>query len=628
MSRKDWILIIVPLFFVWLIDHVTKLWGQSLAEPLNYGAISFRLYHNHGAFLGFFSDLPPLLRIVSLSTIGSFLVFSYAVVQYLLPIKSVRLRLGMSILLGGIIGNVYDRIVWGYVVDFLIVDLSFIQFHPMNLADIFQWFGYGLVAWSLIQEDEILWPEQNSRKRLWIYPNYQFRYILFLLIITLSLSLIGTVFSYTYLKVTIFELIGDNSYIPSRFLVPYIFTYLTICSIFCCFLIIIGRKVSHRNAGPIYAFSKYVDDLIEGRNRKFKLRAGDEFKQLEDLGRRLALFLKENDLIDNEDNEKILTTILPNADDLTIAAIPVAEQIPNYQANRTNSFIKTTLNENSEKKLTPKFRECPSCQTSALQAKPSKVAPWLVECQNCQLTYDPREALAPSESAVESELEVPLLNWKKIFKKLLQDQQNLEAFLDIKCGNGESLALARDFGFQVVHGIEANSGKIEQAREMGFEVFEGDLIKNASHLSSYDLIVINQALEISTQPLELLDLCRTLLKPGGQLVIQFANIDSFAARWFRKGWFHLTENQQTCFFSPQTLIPIIENKGFAVVSQESSILTYSILNLSNHLRVHGSPILARLLSLIPGFIARKVKIPLKTGTVQIISRIQEFETAG
>ena len=57
------------------------------------------LHHNPGAMLGLFSDLPPVLRIVSLSTGGAFLVVIYALIQYLLPIKSLILRSGMSVLL-------------------------------------------------------------------------------------------------------------------------------------------------------------------------------------------------------------------------------------------------------------------------------------------------------------------------------------------------------------------------------------------------------------------------------------------------------------------------------------------------------------------------------------------------
>lgn len=64
-------------------------------------------------------------------------------------------------------------------------------------------------------------------------------------------------------------------------------TYSSISFAFIIVLFLIGRIVSHRTAGPIYAFELYVDDLIAGKNRKFKVRAGDELTHLEDIAERL-----------------------------------------------------------------------------------------------------------------------------------------------------------------------------------------------------------------------------------------------------------------------------------------------------------------------------------------------------
>lgn len=58
------------------------------------------------------------------------------------------------------------------------------------------------------------------------------------------------------------------------------------CDLFVC-LFAIGRILSHRTAGPLYAFEKYLDELLEGKSRVFRLRAGDEFRHLEELGDRL-----------------------------------------------------------------------------------------------------------------------------------------------------------------------------------------------------------------------------------------------------------------------------------------------------------------------------------------------------
>jgi signal peptidase II len=633
MKRKDWVIILAPLFLVWLTDHISKLWGQSLVEPISLGSISFQLFHNHGAFLGFFSELPPLLRIVSLSTIGSFLVFSYAIIQYMLPIKSTRLRIGMSILLGGIIGNVYDRIIWGYVVDFIIIDLNFFRFHPMNLADIYQWIGYGFIATALLREEELLWPENNSRKRIWINPNFQFRYILFLLIIALSLTLISVVFSYTYLKVTIYELIGENRYIPSRFLIPYIFTYLAISSIFCIFLIIIGRRISHRNAGPVYAFDRYVNDLMDGRNRKFKLRSGDEFRQLEKLGLKLATFLKEHNLIDEEDNEKILTTQSPNATDLTIPAVPIDEQRPNY-AVRLNAAT-----DSSEEGVIPKLRDCPLCGTSPFQALPSPWASYLVECSHCHFVFDPSLNLNTREiyqdkyfikdsgdqgfSDYGLDHDINLINFKKRLQKLQQLKPEIGSYLDIGCAYGDSLDAAAEFRIETIQGVELSKMACEKARAKGYSVFQGTLQEASLSIKTYDLITLSDVIEHVENPKTLIEDCRKHLNPEGLIALHTPNFNSWSARLLKSKWFHLKQFEHICFFTPETIQNMLEQIGFSMITCESSTSYLSVAAILRRLQIYKAGWLGKLLKLVPKTLAEKIILPLRTGNMFVIAKRQE-----
>lgn len=256
---------------------------MTLTGIKSLGYLHFVLHHNHGAMLGLFSDLPAVLRIVSLSTGGAFLLCTYAIIQYLLPIKSLTLRAGLSILLGGIIGNVTDRIIHGYVVDFIVIGTPQLSSPAFNIADALQWVGYAMIVWAIIREGELLWPENNVRKQYWVNYRFQIKYSVFLMGVGISLTTISLVFSYTYMRVMISELIGNNPAILQKFLGPYIITYIIICFAFCAILFAIGRLISHRIAGPLYAFERFLDEALAGNSKGLKLRAGDEFKHLEEL---------------------------------------------------------------------------------------------------------------------------------------------------------------------------------------------------------------------------------------------------------------------------------------------------------------------------------------------------------
>ena len=56
-----------------------------------------------------------------------------------------------------------------------------------------------------------------------------------------------------------------------------------------------GKQLSHRIVGPVYAFEKFVDNYIEGNYYKLRLRKGDEFKELEELAEKIARELKAVD---------------------------------------------------------------------------------------------------------------------------------------------------------------------------------------------------------------------------------------------------------------------------------------------------------------------------------------------
>ncbi len=288
MRRIDWFIVLVPLFLTWGADRMTKTWAQTLTTARFFGPVGFVLHLNSGAMLGLFSSTPPVIRVVSLATGGAFLLFAFIVIQYLLPIKSLMLRAGMSVLLGGILGNVTDRILYGHVIDFIFVG-STNSFSPaFNVADALQWVGYIMIATALIREGEVLWPPENARKRMWINPRFQLRYCFILLTIGLSFAAIAGVYSYTFLRVTIIDFGGSHPQVLANYLTPFILSFLAVTLAFAAMLVLLGRVLSARIAGPLYAFELFLNDLISGKPRQLRLRSGDEFKQLEILAARIS----------------------------------------------------------------------------------------------------------------------------------------------------------------------------------------------------------------------------------------------------------------------------------------------------------------------------------------------------
>lgn len=91
---------------------------------------------NTGAFLSLGNELPNILRIILLIALPTF-VMTLGLFFLLTKTKLTQSTLvGGSFVLGGGIGNMYDRIVYGSVTDFMLIDFGIFQTGVFNMADV------------------------------------------------------------------------------------------------------------------------------------------------------------------------------------------------------------------------------------------------------------------------------------------------------------------------------------------------------------------------------------------------------------------------------------------------------------------------------------------------------------
>ncbi|HVP43297.1 MAG TPA: signal peptidase II [Terriglobales bacterium] len=122
------------------LDRVTK-WAvaQKIALHENISVVPgfFRLTHvqNRGAAFGLFSDSASEYKVAVLVL---FSLVALVVVSTLLWKNSHRLTttgVGLALILGGALGNLWDRILTGHVVDFLLFYIGSYQWPAFNVAD-------------------------------------------------------------------------------------------------------------------------------------------------------------------------------------------------------------------------------------------------------------------------------------------------------------------------------------------------------------------------------------------------------------------------------------------------------------------------------------------------------------
>ncbi len=124
--------------FIIVIDQLTKYWVTQIfvyGETLELlPVLNLTLVHNMGAAFSFLSDAGGWQR--WFFAIISMVVSTVLVVWlYRLPSRQCLLAMAIALILGGALGNLCDRILLGYVVDF--VDAHYQQHHwpAFNVAD-------------------------------------------------------------------------------------------------------------------------------------------------------------------------------------------------------------------------------------------------------------------------------------------------------------------------------------------------------------------------------------------------------------------------------------------------------------------------------------------------------------
>ncbi len=144
------------------IDLITKALASAylpLARPVSIlPFFNLTRLHNYGAAFSFLDTSNSVWQVVLFAFIA--IGVSIGIIIWLTRLPrgvAWRLPCGLALILGGALGNLYNRIVNGYVVDFL--DFHIAQYHwpAFNIADSAITIGAILVIWH-----HIVTPEHSS----------------------------------------------------------------------------------------------------------------------------------------------------------------------------------------------------------------------------------------------------------------------------------------------------------------------------------------------------------------------------------------------------------------------------------------------------------------------------------
>lgn len=136
------------------LDRISKIWAlNTLASGKDIVVIknlfTFSYLENRGAAFGIFQN-----RLIFLSLITAIVILGvvYFIVKY--KPTSKLLKISLSLIISGAIGNLIDRIYYKFVVDFIMLHYKDVYYFPtFNVADMLVVIGTVLLAIYILKEE-------------------------------------------------------------------------------------------------------------------------------------------------------------------------------------------------------------------------------------------------------------------------------------------------------------------------------------------------------------------------------------------------------------------------------------------------------------------------------------------
>ena len=141
-KRKRNLSITTIVFLSIALDQISKIWVRNNFDSYIENSIIGDVFtlikvENTGAFLGMGSELSETLRILLLIVLPIIVLISITIYTYIEKTLDKISIIGFSLIIGGGIGNIFDRIVYGSVTDFLYLDFGGIfKTGIFNIADL------------------------------------------------------------------------------------------------------------------------------------------------------------------------------------------------------------------------------------------------------------------------------------------------------------------------------------------------------------------------------------------------------------------------------------------------------------------------------------------------------------
>jgi 2-polyprenyl-3-methyl-5-hydroxy-6-metoxy-1,4-benzoquinol methylase len=141
-------------------------------------------------------------------------------------------------------------------------------------------------------------------------------------------------------------------------------------------------------------------------------------------------------------------------------------------------------------------------------------------------------------------------------------------FLDVGCGLGEILDIARRYGFRTF-GVELNASRAAEAAKKGHNIQVGVFSPSTFEGVQFDVVILSHIIEHLRNPEELICQVRERIRKNGLLYIATPNFGGMICAIEGSRYKSFTPPVHIAYFTRPSLKRLLENCGFCIVKERT-----------------------------------------------------------
>ena len=156
LYRGAYLVVSLAVLFLdqWTKGIVTRTMEVHQSRSVVADFFDLTYVRNSGAAFGLFASVDSSIKAILLNSVAVIVFLIVSAYALRSSHRSIRLQVGLALILGGAVGNLLDRVRFGYVVDFLDFAISGHHWPAFNFADSAICIGVGLLFLDMLRNEE------------------------------------------------------------------------------------------------------------------------------------------------------------------------------------------------------------------------------------------------------------------------------------------------------------------------------------------------------------------------------------------------------------------------------------------------------------------------------------------